>query len=351
MRWKTVLTAIVGATLLATATPAGAATGPVASWRFDEGSGISASDSSGNGNSGTLQGGVSWVTGKRNWALLFDGSTGVVRVPTSASLEPQAMSVSAWVRRSGSPGQFRYVLGKGSLACISASYGLYSGPGGGLAFYVADGPDFARSPEAGTAVWDGEWHHVAGTFDGAFIRLFVDGAEIAGATSWTTPVTYASQTEPDLSLGDYLGCTDHGFDGALDEAKIWNRALSAAEIATDMHMSFTGFFAPVDNSPIINVAKAGSSVPVKFSLNGYQGMDILAAGSPGSQKIACDAAATADTIEEAATAGNSGLGYDPVSDRYSYVWKTDKTWAGTCRQFVLRLSDGSVHTAGFRFSK
>ena len=318
--------------------------------RFDEGAGSSASDASGNGNVGTVAGGATWIAGKRNGALAFDGSTGVVRVPSSSSLEPQAVTVSAWVRRGGSPGAFKYILGKGALACLSASYGLYTGADGGLAFYVADGPDFSRSPDAGSALWDGAWHHVAGTFDGASLRLFVDGTEIAGATPRTTPITYTAQTASYFLLGDYAGCGGLAFDGAIDEPKIWDRALGGAEVAADMRFAFKGFFSPVDNAPIVNVAKAGSSVPVKFSLSGYQGTDILAAASPGSRAVACDASAPPDTLEQTVTAGSSSLTYDATTDRYSYVWKTDKTWSG-CRELQLRLSDGSLHTANFRFAK
>jgi Concanavalin A-like lectin/glucanases superfamily len=350
MMGKGLLIALTGAAMLATSAPASAATGPVAHWRFDEGAGTTAADASGNGSVGTVQGGATWISGKRNGALAFDGSTGVVRVPSSSLLEPQAVTVSAWIRRSGSPGDYKYILGKGALACQSASYGLYTGPGGGLVFYVADGADFSRSPDAGTAVWDGAWHHVAGTFDGASLRLFVDGTEIAGGTPRATPITYTSQTASDLLLGDYAGCGGLAFDGAIDEPKIWARALSGAEVAADMRFEFKGFYSPVDNPPVINVAKAGSSVPVKFSLSGYQGMGILAAESPSSRAISCDESAPPDLLEQTMTAGSSSLSYDATTDRYSYVWKTDKAWSG-CRELLLRLSDGSLHTANFRFGK
>jgi Concanavalin A-like lectin/glucanases superfamily len=351
MKGKGFLIALMGAATLATSAPASAVTGPVAHWRFDEGSGSTAADASGNGNIGTVEGGATWIAGKRSGALAFDGSTGVVRVPSSPSLEPQAVTVSAWVRRSGTPGNYKYILGKGALGCLSASYGLYTGPGGGLMFYVADGPDFSRSPDAGTAVWDGAWHHVAGTFDGASVQLFLDGAEIAGATPRTTPISYTPQTATDLLLGEYAGCGGLAFEGAIDEPKIWARALSDTEVAADMRFEFKGFFSPVDNAPVVNVAKAGSSVPVKFSLTGYQGMDVLAAGSPGSQAVSCNDSASLDTVEQTATAGGSSLAYDAASDRYIYVWKTEKAWSGSCRQLLLRLADGSVHTASFRFAR
>jgi uncharacterized repeat protein (TIGR01451 family) len=112
---------------------------------------------------------------------------------------------------------------------------------------------------------------------------------------------------------------------------------------------FRGFFQPVDNLPILNVTKAGSGVPVKFNLNGNQGLNILVAGYPVSQKIACDSSAPQAAIEQTVTAGSSGLTYDATTDTYTYTWKTDKTWAGTCRQLHVKLNDGSDHIANFKF--
>jgi hypothetical protein len=114
---------------------------------------------------------------------------------------------------------------------------------------------------------------------------------------------------------------------------------------------FTGFKSPVDNPPALNVVKAGSAVPVKFSLNGNQGMTIMAQGSPSSQVVACDTNALSDTVEETVNAGNSSLSYDASTDQYIYVWKTDKAWGGTCRQLNVKLSDGSNHGALFRLNK
>ncbi len=115
--------------------------------------------------------------------------------------------------------------------------------------------------------------------------------------------------------------------------------------------NWTGFFQPIDNLPVMNGVKAGSAVPVKFSLSGNQGLSILAAGSPGSAPIACDSAAIVDDLTDTVTAGSSSLTYDPLADQYIYVWKTDKSWAGTCRQLQVRLKDGSQHAANFKFAK
>lgn len=96
-------------------------------------------------------------------------------------------------------------------------------------------------------------------------------------------------------------------------------------------------------------AKAGAAVPVTFSLGGDQGLDIFEAGYPKSQQIDCDSTAPVDGIEQTVTANTSGLTYDTSIDQYNYVWKSSKGWAGTCRQFVMKLKDGSIHLANFKF--
>jgi hypothetical protein len=113
--------------------------------------------------------------------------------------------------------------------------------------------------------------------------------------------------------------------------------------------NFTGFFQPVDNSPTVNVATAGSAIPVKFSLGGYQGMTIFWPGYPVSSMLPCSSSSTTDVIEETVLAGASGLSYDAATDQYKYAWKTEKAWKGQCRKLVLKLSDGSVHEARFQF--
>jgi hypothetical protein len=116
--------------------------------------------------------------------------------------------------------------------------------------------------------------------------------------------------------------------------------------------NWTGFFQPVDNLPTENVVKAGSAIPVKFSLGGNQGLNILTSGYPTSNVVTCGAPAGDDVIEQTVTAGNSSLTYDATANQYIYVWKTDKAWASTCRQLRVKLADGTVaHTANFKFTK
>ncbi|HJW45394.1 MAG TPA: HYR domain-containing protein [Lysobacter sp.] len=112
--------------------------------------------------------------------------------------------------------------------------------------------------------------------------------------------------------------------------------------------AWNGFFKPVDMWPVLNSSKAGSAIPLKFSLGGNQGMSIMAAGYPKSAPMSCGGAAE-DPLLETVTAGQSSLQYDASANQYIYVWKSEKSWAGTCRQIQVKLIDGTVHTANFSF--
>lgn len=128
-------------------------------------------------------------------------------------------------------------------------------------------------------------------------------------------------------------------------------AVAEAVPAPPATFDFSGFFPPVQNLPAVNPVKAGRAIPVKFSLSGFQGLDVVAAEYPKSQVIACGSADLVEGVEETQTPGGSGLGYDPGSDRYTYVWKTEKQWSNTCRQLVVKLTDGTLHRANFEFAK
>jgi len=114
--------------------------------------------------------------------------------------------------------------------------------------------------------------------------------------------------------------------------------------------NFRGFFQPIDNLPTLNGINAGKAIPVKFSLDGFQGLDIFAPGYPTSTHTTCGNTAE-DAIEETVSAGSSSLSYNAAADQYTYVWKTDKAWMGTCRTLIVRLRDGTIHRANFKFTK
>ena len=189
---------------------------------------------------------------------------------------------------------------------------------------------------------------VQGVAPGGTVQVEIFGA--AGANQYwkfqnNTWVDFTSNA----SFGDpiVLSLTD---GGAGDADGVANGVIvdPGAPLVGTPTFDFDGFFSPVNNRPAFNTVKAGSAVPVKFSLGGDFGLDIFDEGYPKSEVIECDADADTDGIESTVTANSSGLQYDASSDTYTYVWKTSKSWTG-CRQLVLRFSDGTTAKANFEF--
>lgn len=175
------------------------------------------------------------------------------------------------------------------------------------------------------------------------IVTFYDGTTVmgAGTVNYVSGQFVAGFTTSALSVGSHIITAVY----SGDEAYV---ASSAVLAHTVVPYPFTGFFSPVDNPPVENQVKAGQGIPFKFNLGGDYGLGIVAAGYPKSQRIQCEPGVPVDPIEEI-TSSNSGLSYDPATGEYIYVWKTLKSWAGTCRQFTLRLTDGTDHIALFKF--
>jgi hypothetical protein len=119
-----------------------------------------------------------------------------------------------------------------------------------------------------------------------------------------------------------------------------------------LRFQFRGFFPPVANpgsAPYhINQVKAGQPIPVRFSLMGNEGLRIFEAGSPASKKVACVPSGLAGATPISMGAG--GLSYDKATDRYEFVWQTEKTWKNTCRQLSVTFVDGTTRKALFRFT-
>jgi hypothetical protein len=223
--------ALVLATVGWCAAPASASSNVVAHWSLDEGSGQQAADSGPIGATGRLGWSAgadsddpTWIPGHDGTAALSFGGSQYVEVPDSDALEPEHVAVDAWVRRSGSPGQWRYVLSKGSLGCDRSAYGLYSGWAGGMAFYVSSATHYTISPEApASVVWDGAWHHVIGTYDGSRVRVSIDGAQVGGGTPASLSIAYGVGSKG-VYVGTYRGSCELGFMGDIDDVRIWDDA-------------------------------------------------------------------------------------------------------------------------------
>jgi hypothetical protein len=104
----------------------------------------------------------------------------------------------------------------------------------------------------------------------------------------------------------------------------------------------------VDNLPVLNTVNSGRTVPIKFTLSGDLGLDVLF-DTPTATAFTSASGVPTDEIETTTTAGDGGLTFDPASGVYTYAWKTQKPWANQCQTFSLTLDDGSYRTANFRF--
>jgi len=224
--------------LLALSVAPAAEAAPVALWHLDEGSGQLAVDASGNRNDGVLGTTAAsevedpaWIPGRIGQALRFVGERNqFVTVHPGPVLRPQRLTVQAFVRRSGSPGRWRYVVSMGGVACDRSSYGLYSGADGGLSFYVSDDTRYVLSPAVAQAdVWDGAWHLVSGTYDGTRVSLYLDGSRVGTGTPTSLRVSYSLPVQ-DLLIGSYHAGCDLPFTGDIDEVGVWGAALTPAQI-------------------------------------------------------------------------------------------------------------------------
>jgi hypothetical protein len=230
MRKEAACIAILGVLWFGAST-AQAAPAVLADWHFDEGAGQVATDASGHGNDAWLGAAMvsdaadpAWIAGHDGGSALAFGGADYVSVPDRAALEPGQVAVEAWVRRTGSPGAFRYVLANGSLGCERSAYGLYSGWSGGLAFYVSSSSSYFISPEVSAAmVWDGNWHHVIGSYDGDSVRLWIDGSKVGSGTAANVAIAYGTGSSG-VYVGIYRGSCNLGFDGAIDDVKVWDGA-------------------------------------------------------------------------------------------------------------------------------
>jgi predicted extracellular nuclease len=113
--------------------------------------------------------------------------------------------------------------------------------------------------------------------------------------------------------------------------------------------NFDGFFPPLDNLLSWLWARAGQSLPIKFSLGGDRGLDIFIVNYPQSIEVDCNTFQTIDlTGTPTVNPGSSDLRYSS-GGQYNYIWKTEKAWVGTCRQLVIKLIDGSEYAIVIKF--
>lgn len=173
------------------------------------------------------------------WATRsFFPNGGTIRVSDDVALRPSQITVALWVK-SPNPGSYRYLLSKSLSPTLASSYALHTGADGLLHFSVCTSLDplrFILSPPAPVDLWDDEWHAIVGSYDGSFVRLYVDGKEAGTGTAATGPILYGTDwNNGDLFIGafrepDMSGGAQIAYPGQIDQLELYSRALTFFEM-------------------------------------------------------------------------------------------------------------------------
>ena len=205
--------------------------GPVAAYSFDEGEGPTAEDITGNEHDGTIEGPEWTDRGRFGNALSFNGeSEDCVTVPDeSGELQlTEELTLEAWAKPSGptesDPIIFKEALGIGGQPGYVLGIGVTSsGKPEGVIGEEGESENVVAPSKIDTNVWT----HLAFTYDGAHMRLYVNGALVATQAQADAPLAAPG----DLKIGCSASWWEEGFNGKIDEVRIYDRALDASEIA------------------------------------------------------------------------------------------------------------------------
>ena len=193
-----------------------------AHYTFDEGAGTTVSDASGNGNHGTIAGNPAWVTGAVNGAMEFGGNE-YVDCGNGDSLKIRdAITIACWVKIDSFTVDWETILAMGD-----DSYRMSRGPVTGDSIHFGCNGVTGGDLNATAPVTTGTWRHVALVFDGAYRYIYIDGAEDARLES-TGQIDASAHN---LYIGENSQETGRQLAGAIDDVRIYSRALSPAEVA------------------------------------------------------------------------------------------------------------------------
>jgi hypothetical protein len=204
--------------------------GLVAWWKMNEAAGsATAVDSSGNGNNGTLTGlnaASAWTTGRTGGALKCDGS-GSALVSDSTSLDgiTAGVTISAWVNRLGASTGFTAVLSREIGTTITEYY--YLGLSGDKAEFYSSSSGLST-----TSIPIGIWTHMAATDDGSTVRIYVNGFQVASKNVNDVFKADTSKLTICGNQNDSSGAVTQRWNGLVDDLQLYNRPLTATEIAS-----------------------------------------------------------------------------------------------------------------------
>jgi fibronectin type 3 domain-containing protein len=196
--------------------------------KFDESSGASAADATGNGWTGSLVGGATWVAGYSNNALNLSGSSQYVALPAGIVSNLNDFTISAWVKPA-SLDTWARVFDFGSGTPTSMMLTVKNGTNGKPRFAIKISNSAEQQIEAANPLATGTWTHIAVTLSGSTGTLYINGVASGTNTAMSfKPSGMGSTTQ------DYLGKSQYNdpyFNGSIDDFRIYTRALSAGEIS------------------------------------------------------------------------------------------------------------------------
>lgn len=224
--------------------------GLVAHYCLDEASGTATYDSSVNENNGLLQSGATWGTGKLDGGA--DTTSGDVQIADNAALPTgQAMTIELWAKQSSSATSKAFLTQWDYSGGVPTSAGwaleTSSSDASKLRFVVGGSADDTESKYVDTPAdaWpSGFWHHISVVYDGTKstaserVKIYVDGIVTEGTMTGTIPSSLQNSSSY-LDIGEFRGL-NRKFNGIIDNVKIFNRALSSAEIKADYDAQSVG---------------------------------------------------------------------------------------------------------------
>lgn len=204
----------------------------MAMWHFDEGSGTTVADSSGNGNTGSFYGTPVWVGGRFKAGLRFMTGEEHIVVNDSSSLDMTGnLTVELWLKQLGvsSPA---WLLNKANTTNYNDSnYAIWIDASNRVCGAIANGTDVQNVTSA-SSIQPGMWYHVAFTVDGATLKLYINGVLENSSSQLITPASNGQ----DLLIAARAPTSLYHFNGTIDEVAIYSRAKSADEIAADANI-------------------------------------------------------------------------------------------------------------------
>lgn len=204
-------------------------------WKFDEGEGKLAIDSSGHGRHGTILGGTKWIAGFDGGALLLNGADGYVALPIDSVIGSlSSITVTTWVNFSGMGGAWQRVFDFGTGTTFNMMMTPVNGGTGTLRFLITvESYNNEQQLNAAAALPTG-WHHVAVSINGSTrgMQMFLDGQVVATGNTTVLPKDLGQTTNNWIGRSQYSA--DAYFNGAVDDFRIYDFAMTAAEIPDTM---------------------------------------------------------------------------------------------------------------------